>query len=70
MHQGNCVKSLIGYLALRSSRSIDAKGSDIEVRHRTMSTAASFDPLVEQLRHFVAVIARREAPLISVEDCH
>ena len=29
---------------------------------------ASFDPLVEQLRHFLAVIARRETPLISVED--
>ena len=29
--------------------------------------AASFDPLVEQLRHFLAVIARREKPL-SVED--
>lgn len=26
------------------------------------------DPLVEQLRHFCAVIARREAPLISAED--
>jgi predicted dehydrogenase len=26
------------------------------------------DPLVEQLRHFCAVIDRREAPLISVED--
>jgi predicted dehydrogenase len=31
-------------------------------------TAPSFDPLVEQLRHFLAVIARRETPLISVED--
>jgi predicted dehydrogenase len=30
--------------------------------------AATLDPLVEQLRHFLAVIARREAPLISVED--
>jgi predicted dehydrogenase len=28
----------------------------------------SLDPLVEQLRHFLAVIARREKPLISVED--
>ncbi|MDA9498480.1 Gfo/Idh/MocA family protein [Bradyrhizobium sp. CCBAU 11357] len=27
-----------------------------------------FDPLVEQLRHFCAVIAGREQPLISVED--
>ena len=26
------------------------------------------DPLVEQLRHFCAVIAGREAPLISAED--
>ena len=26
------------------------------------------DPLVEQLRHFTAVIAGREPPLISVED--
>jgi predicted dehydrogenase len=31
-------------------------------------TAPSFDPLVEQLRHFLAVIARSETPLISVED--
>jgi len=29
--------------------------------------AASFDPLVEQLRLFPAVIARRESPLILVE---
>jgi predicted dehydrogenase len=29
---------------------------------------ASFDPLAEQLRHFLAVIAGREQPLISVED--
>ena len=29
---------------------------------------AGCDPLVEQLRHFVAVIAGREQPLISVED--
>jgi predicted dehydrogenase len=35
---------------------------------RTTLAAATFDPLVEQLRHFTAVIARREAPLISVED--
>jgi predicted dehydrogenase len=35
---------------------------------RTELAAASFDPLVEQLRHFLAVIARRETPLISVED--
>jgi predicted dehydrogenase len=27
-----------------------------------------FDPLVEQLRHFLAVIGKREAPLVSVED--
>jgi predicted dehydrogenase len=26
------------------------------------------DPLVEQLRHFLAVIARREAPLVSADD--
>lgn len=26
------------------------------------------DPLIEQLRHFRAVIAKREVPLISVED--
>lgn len=32
-----------------------------------MKTALS-DPLVEQLRHFLAVIARREKPLIPVED--
>jgi predicted dehydrogenase len=35
---------------------------------RTEISTATFDPLVEQLRHFLAVIARREAPLISVED--
>jgi predicted dehydrogenase len=35
---------------------------------RTVVTAPSFDPLVEQLRHFLAVLAHREAPLISVED--
>ncbi|SFI52723.1 Gfo/Idh/MocA family protein [Bradyrhizobium sp. cf659] len=29
---------------------------------------AAFDPLVEQLRHFCAVIAGREQPLISAED--
>ncbi|MDN5003113.1 Gfo/Idh/MocA family protein [Bradyrhizobium sp. GCM10027634] len=29
---------------------------------------AAFDPLAEQLRHFCAVIAGREQPLISVED--
>jgi len=28
----------------------------------------ALDPLAEQLRHFLAVIARRETPLISVED--
>jgi predicted dehydrogenase len=31
-------------------------------------TTAPSDPLVEQLRHFLAVIARRETPLISVTD--
>ena len=35
---------------------------------RTEVAVSSFDPLVEQLRHFLAVIARREAPLVSVED--
>jgi predicted dehydrogenase len=35
---------------------------------RTDVAAATLDPLVEQLRHFLAVIAGREAPLISVED--
>jgi predicted dehydrogenase len=35
---------------------------------RSELTAAALDPLVEQLRHFLAVIARRETPLISVED--
>ena len=29
---------------------------------------AGYDPLAEQLRHFLAVIAGREQPLISVED--
>src|SRR5258707_15235672 len=31
-------------------------------------TVVSFDALVEQLRHFLAVIAGREMPLISVGD--
>jgi predicted dehydrogenase len=31
-------------------------------------SVTAIDPLVEQLRHFLAVIARRELPLISVED--
>jgi predicted dehydrogenase len=35
---------------------------------RTELAAAALDPLVEQLRHFLAVIAGREEPLISVED--
>jgi predicted dehydrogenase len=35
---------------------------------RSLVDAPSADPLVEQLRHFRAVIARSEIPLISVED--
>src|SRR5258705_799424 len=35
---------------------------------RTEVTVVSFDALVEQLRHFLAVIAGREMPLISVGD--
>jgi predicted dehydrogenase len=35
---------------------------------RSEVPAVRLDPLVEQLRHFLAVIANREAPLISVED--
>jgi predicted dehydrogenase len=35
---------------------------------RTDLVAANDDPLAEQLRHFLAVIARREAPFITVED--
>jgi predicted dehydrogenase len=35
---------------------------------RTDVVAGALDPLVEQLRHFLAVIAHREAPLISVQD--
>ena len=35
---------------------------------RSEIAAATQDPLVEQLRHFLAVIARHETPLISVED--
>jgi predicted dehydrogenase len=35
---------------------------------RTEISAPSFDPLVEQLRHFLAVIAGRETPLVSAED--
>jgi predicted dehydrogenase len=36
--------------------------------HDCRLAAASFDPLVEQLRHFLAVIAGSEKPVISVED--
>jgi predicted dehydrogenase len=35
---------------------------------RTSVVTDALDPLAEQLRHFLAVIARRETPLISVED--
>lgn len=35
---------------------------------RTPVERAGDDPLAEQLRHFLAVITRRERPLISVED--
>ncbi|WBL78607.1 Gfo/Idh/MocA family oxidoreductase [Bradyrhizobium xenonodulans] len=35
---------------------------------RNPVAVAGYDPLVEQLRHFLAVIAGRERPLISVED--
>lgn len=35
---------------------------------RNPVAVAGYDPLVEQLRHFLAVIAGRELPLISVED--
>lgn len=35
---------------------------------RDRVAADAFDPLVEQLRHFLAVIDKREQPLISVED--
>ncbi len=35
---------------------------------RSAVAVSPFDPLVEQLRHFLAVIARREVPLVSVED--
>jgi predicted dehydrogenase len=35
---------------------------------RTEVTVVSFDPLVEQFRHFLAVIAGDEMPLISVGD--
>jgi hypothetical protein len=34
-----------------------AKGSDIEVRHGSVLTAASFDSLAGRLRHFPAIIA-------------
>jgi hypothetical protein len=37
-----------------------AKGSDIEARHGSVLTAASFDPLAGRLRHFLAIIARRD----------
>jgi predicted dehydrogenase len=35
---------------------------------RSEVAAATLDPLVEQLRHFLAVVERRESPLIPVED--
>ena len=35
---------------------------------RTEIASATLDPLAEQLRHFIAVIAGREAPLVSVRD--
>ena len=35
---------------------------------RATIAPAAFDPLAEQLRHFCAVIAGREQPLISVQD--
>jgi predicted dehydrogenase len=35
---------------------------------RSQAKSSSFDPLAEQLRHFLAVIAKREAPIVSVED--
>jgi predicted dehydrogenase len=35
---------------------------------RTAVASTASDPLVEQLRHFLAVVARRETPLIPVED--
>ncbi|MBV8701072.1 MAG: Gfo/Idh/MocA family oxidoreductase [Bradyrhizobium sp.] len=35
---------------------------------RSQIKSASTDPLAEQLRHFLAVIEKREAPLVSVED--
>jgi len=35
---------------------------------RTDVAAMALDPLAEQLRHFLAVIAGRETPLISAED--
>ena len=35
---------------------------------RETVTPPAFDPLIEQLRHFCAVIAGREQPLISAED--
>lgn len=35
---------------------------------RNLVEVPGFDPLVEQLRHFLAVIRRQELPLVSVED--
>jgi predicted dehydrogenase len=35
---------------------------------RSELAVSPLDPLVEQLRHFLAVIARREAPLVSADD--
>ena len=47
---------------------IPARADGMRRWHAPNSPSAAFDPLVEQLRHFLAVIARRETPLISVED--
>lgn len=35
---------------------------------RTDLATADSDPLVEQLRHFLAIVARNETPLVTVED--
>ncbi|MBX4421576.1 hypothetical protein K4H00_26575, partial [Mycobacterium tuberculosis] len=39
-----------------------------EPLQRTTLPAAVADPLVEQLRHFLAVIDRTETPLVSAAD--
>jgi predicted dehydrogenase len=48
--------------------SYPGKAGWYEPMQSTALQSATVDPLVEQLRHFLAVIERRETPLVSVAD--